>query len=154
MNANTSNTAGQATYRVRGTTDDVTICERCGKPELKGTVILDVLDTDGNTEEITYFGTTCAARVTGRKATAIKNDASGADYRRIEAVRNAEECIAHYAPFEVEGPVQLGFAYYTANKMFFQRHPGANATEMAQASLARHRETVATDGLSSLRAAS
>ena len=37
-----------AAYRVLGTTDEVTTCDICGKVELKGTIVLGVLDADGN----------------------------------------------------------------------------------------------------------
>ncbi len=149
----TQNTATD--YRVRGTTDDVTTCEKCGKIELKGTVILDVLDADGNAEEVTYVGTTCAAKMTGRRTTGakIRQQAVNADYRRAEAVRNASEVLAYYAPFEAKHPLALGNAYWTANARYFERHPDADAVKMAQESLARHRETVATNGLSALRGA-
>lgn len=53
-------------YRVKGTTDEVTECELCGKPELKGTVMLTSLDADGNEEgDVSYFGTSCAAKAAG-----------------------------------------------------------------------------------------
>lgn len=53
-------------YRVKGTTDDVTTCELCGKVELKGTVMLAPLDADGNEGgEVSYFGTSCAAKAAG-----------------------------------------------------------------------------------------
>ena len=140
------------TYEVRGTTDDVTTCQQCGKPELKGTVILAILDADGNTEEVTYVGTTCAANMTGRRTTGakIRQQAVNADYRRAEAVRTAKEILAHYAPFEAKHPIELGNAYWMANAGYFRNHPDADAVAMARESLARHRETVATNGLSAL----
>ena len=53
-------------YRIKGTTDDVTNCELCGKVELKGTVMLAPLDADGNeVGEVSYFGTSCAAKAAG-----------------------------------------------------------------------------------------
>jgi hypothetical protein len=53
-------------YRVKGTTDDVTNCELCGKVELKGTVMLAPLDDDGNEGGgVSYFGTSCAAKAAG-----------------------------------------------------------------------------------------
>ena len=140
-------------YRVRGTTDDVTTCQQCGKPELKGTVILDILDADGNTEDVIYAGTTCAAKMTGRRITGakVRQQAEAADARRAEAVRFAAEMIAFYAPHEDKHPIALANAYHLANAGYFRNHPDADALAMARASLARHRETVATDGLSALR---
>lgn len=52
-------------YRVKGTTDEVTECDLCGKVELKGTVILAALDADGNEDGVCYFGTSCAAKAAG-----------------------------------------------------------------------------------------
>jgi hypothetical protein len=67
------------TYRVIGTTDDITTCDVCGRPELKGTV---ALDADGET---TYAGTTCAARLAGRTTLDIRSAARAADRARIDA---------------------------------------------------------------------
>jgi len=110
----TQNTAGQATYRVRGTTDDVTTCQICGKPELCGTVILDILDADGNTEDVTYAGTTCAAKVTGSKATSIKNAAAAADYRRSRDLENARQQLSWWEPIEFDRKAILDL-YFTGN---------------------------------------
>ena len=76
-----------------------------------------------------------------------------ADYRRAEAVRTAKEILAHYAPFEAKHPIELGNAYWMGNAGYFRNHPDADAVAIARESLARHRETVATNGLSALRAA-
>lgn len=53
-------------YRVKGTTNDVTDCDLCGRVELKGTVVMATLDADGNEfGEVGYFGTSCAAKAAG-----------------------------------------------------------------------------------------
>lgn len=53
-------------YRVIGTTDESTVCELCGKVELKATVMLLPLDDDGNADgDVAYFGTSCAAKAAG-----------------------------------------------------------------------------------------
>lgn len=55
-----------AAYTVKGTTNDVTTCEQCGRDELKGTVVLQPLDSDGNPDgDPCYFGTSCAAKAAG-----------------------------------------------------------------------------------------
>lgn len=60
-------------YRVKGTTDDVTDCELCGKVELKGTVVLVPLDAEGNEDgEVCYFGTSCAAKAAGWTVREVK----------------------------------------------------------------------------------
>jgi hypothetical protein len=72
-------------WAARGFTDDVTQCERCGKPELKGTVRMVIVDADGGEGDDTFMGVTCAARMTGRKASEIRTEARAADTARREA---------------------------------------------------------------------
>ena len=140
-----------ADYRVRGTTDDVTTCQICGKPELRGTVILDILDEDGNTEDTTYAGTTCAAKLTGSKATGaqIRQQAIAADYRRAESVRFARERLGWWEPIENDRA--------TIRELYFTANPSArgnvNAPQRVAEILAEAREIIATDGLSAIRAA-
>lgn len=58
-------------FRYVGVTDECVVCQKCGKPNLRSTVVLALLDAEGNDEEYTYYGSTCAARalnVTGRGA--------------------------------------------------------------------------------------
>lgn len=76
-------------YRTRGMTDEVTDCERCGKPDLKGTVIVEVLDPDGNVTEVTYWGTTCAARYGKVKVSVVRAAARAAEQAQREAERAA-----------------------------------------------------------------
>lgn len=53
-------------YEVKGTTNDVTTCEQCGRDELRGTVVLVPLDADGNPDgDACHFGTSCAAKAAG-----------------------------------------------------------------------------------------
>lgn len=86
-------------YRVKGTTDEVTDCELCGKVELKGTVMLVPLDADGNEDgEVSYFGTSCAAKAAGWTVRDVKAGIKrAADEERErkqaarEAVRQAEQ---------------------------------------------------------------
>lgn len=137
--------------QIRGTTDDVTTCQQCGKPELKGTVILDILDADGSTEAITYVGATCAARMIGGRATGakIRQQAAAADYRRQQAVEYARERLAWWEPIEHDRAA-IREQYFTAN-------PGArghvNAPQRVAEILSEAREIIATGGLSALRAA-
>lgn len=86
-------------YRVKGTTDEVTDCELCGKVELRGTVMLAPLDDDGNEGgEVSYFGTSCAAKAAGWTVkdvrVGIKRAADEERERKQaarEAVRQAEQ---------------------------------------------------------------
>lgn len=77
-------------FKVLGTTDEVTTCEYCGRPELKGTVVLDILDVDGNSEGTAYYGTGCAATAGKRTAKDIRDSAKAAN----QAKRDAEQAAA------------------------------------------------------------
>lgn len=73
------------TYRAAGFTDEITECEICGKVDLKGTVRLNLVNPDGGIEGETYAGVVCAARRSGRKAAAIRDEARDADNARDAA---------------------------------------------------------------------
>jgi hypothetical protein len=73
------------TFRVLGTTDEVTECELCGRVELKGTVMLGVLDVDGNITETVYYGASCGAKATGWTTKEVQRKAKGADAAKREA---------------------------------------------------------------------
>lgn len=86
-------------YRVTGTTDDVTTCDLCGKPELKGTVMLLPLDAEGNADgEVEFFGTSCAAKAAGWTVKDVRagikraaDEARASKEAAREAVRQAEQ---------------------------------------------------------------
>jgi hypothetical protein len=59
-------------FRYIGATDECIECQKCGKPNLKYTVVLAILDADGNEEEITYYGSTCAARALAARGMRVK----------------------------------------------------------------------------------
>jgi len=75
-------------YTAKGFSDDVDQCEICGKPELKGTVRLVIVDLDGNEDGEVFAGIVCAARRAGRKAAEIRTEAHRADRAREQAVRD------------------------------------------------------------------
>jgi hypothetical protein len=89
-------------YRMIGSTDDVVECAKCGRVDLKMTVILELLDADGQPEgDPTYFGTTCAARALatrGVRVTAAKlaDQARAADKHRKDQKRHALEMLTFY----------------------------------------------------------
>lgn len=49
-------------YVLAGLTDIVTTCECCGKSNLKRTVVLSLLNSEGEHSEYQFFGSQCAAR--------------------------------------------------------------------------------------------
>lgn len=137
-------------YAVRGTTDDVTTCQQCGRPELKGTVILAILDADGNTEDVTYAGTTCAAKMAGGRTTGakIRQQADAADYRRQQAVAYARQQLSWWEPIEGDR-VAIREQYFTANP---SARGHVNAPQRVAEILREAREVIATNGLSALAA--
>jgi len=133
-------------YRVRGTTDDVTECQICGKPELKGTVILDILDADGNIEDITYAGTTCAGRLTSTPAKRIRQQAGMADYAAAQRVEWAQEKVAAFAAAEHDDAL-LAETFFARNPAQRARRTPAEAAADARWFLAVSREMLAARGI-------
>lgn len=54
-----------AKLTIKGTSDEVLECQKCGKVELKRTIVL----TDGESEM--YYGSQCAARALGMRKAAV-----------------------------------------------------------------------------------
>ena len=67
------------TYRIKGTTDDVTTCGQCGREDLKSTVVMAILDADSNEEDVTYMGSDCAAKAAQWTQAKVRKDAHDAD---------------------------------------------------------------------------
>jgi hypothetical protein len=78
-----------ATYRVLGTTNEITECDHCGRRELKGTIVLGIVDVDGNVEDRVYFGAVCGARAAGKPVRDLRKEAVAADNERLAEVRRA-----------------------------------------------------------------
>lgn len=89
--------AAAAVYRVKGSTNDVTTCEECGRDELRGTVVLAVLDVDGNdTGDVVHMGSGCAATAGKTTVQQVRAEARAADSvaRRREQERQEAETAA------------------------------------------------------------
>jgi hypothetical protein len=95
------------TFRYVGVTDECVVCQKCGKPNLRSTVVLAFLDADGNEEEYTYYGSTCAARalnVTGRSAGArVLGLARAAHRALVLAAYDGRRMLADYGLPETGG---------------------------------------------------
>jgi hypothetical protein len=87
-----TDTATFRNFRVLGTTNDVTTCEKCNRVELKGTVVLQPLDPDGNPDgEPSYFGSSCGAMLAKTTTRLINAAAKKADREAAAAKKAAEE---------------------------------------------------------------
>lgn len=97
-------TTTTSSFKVLGMTQDVDICECCGKTGLKRTVILGALDADGNVMADVYYGTRCAAlalqyRGTGRSLEVKAEHAQ----RAAEEARRREVHVVCENPLEEDG---------------------------------------------------
>ena len=111
-----------AEFRYIGVTDDCVTCQNCGKDELKSTVVLAILDADGNAEEITYYGSTCAARALGIRGGGRKvlEAARAAQIRTAQAAHDARGLLAFY------GLPESGTAEPAALTLAANRYAGAH----------------------------
>lgn len=110
-------------FRAIGATEDVTTCDYCGRIELKGTVVLAILDEEGNnTGEVVYYGVTCAATAGKRTVKAVRDEVREAERARIAAERAAQDAehwarivardewiAANYGPDALDYPGRYGF---------------------------------------------
>jgi len=55
----------ESNLRIRGISDEVLDCQKCGKVELKRTIVL----SDGESE--VYYGSQCAARALGMRKASV-----------------------------------------------------------------------------------
>lgn len=79
-------------YRVLGTNDEQTHCDVCPQVNLKKTVVLEILDVEGNGNgEIIRVGTTCAGMLTGKPSAKIKKLAETMDYAAAQALAGRRE---------------------------------------------------------------
>ena len=79
-----------AAYTFIGTTDTVTVCDCCGRANLKGTVVLQADD------DFVHFGSTCGARALGMTVKEFDGGAKSADKaakaataKRLQAISSA-----------------------------------------------------------------
>lgn len=101
----TTNTTAPA-FRYIGITDECVECQKCGKTQLRSTVVLAVLDADGNTEDVTYYGSSCAARALGVKGggRAVLQSARWAQERLRNEADDARRMLAHFGLPETGWP--------------------------------------------------
>lgn len=121
----TTTTAPAPTFRYIGITDECVVCEKCGKTQLKSTVILAILDADGNAENATYYGSTCAARALSVRGggRAVLQSARWAHTKTLEAAKDARASLDRY-DLPHSGPVSDYDVQYAA-LLFASKHKHA-----------------------------
>lgn len=86
-----STTTASKVFRVKGTTDEVTECELCGRQELKGTIMLAELDADGTEMGLVYYGASCGAKAAGWTTKDVRIKAKAADQAKRDAAQAASD---------------------------------------------------------------
>lgn len=99
----------EATLYVKGTSNEQTECDRCGKVEIRCTVI--ICDEDG--VEVGRYGTSCAGKVLGVKLTAA--EARTASRTRIARAEETLKALHRY------GATDADFAAARADLAFARR---------------------------------
>lgn len=86
-------------FRYLGVTDECVECQKCGKTQLRSTVVLAVLDVDGNTEDVTYYGSSCAAKALSIKGggRAVLQSARWAHDRTLAEAEDARASLDRYS---------------------------------------------------------
>jgi len=147
----TTNTA--PAFRYIGITDECVECQKCGKTELRSTVVLAVLDADGNTEDVTYYGSTCAARALGVKGggRAVAKAAEGARLTTLMNAHDARRMLRLYGDLPATGPLtedqrRAGVPAYVRNNAGVHaalQRDGGPVTDLLLDMLARKQAAIA-----------
>lgn len=123
-------------FGTRGTTNDVTTCDCCGKSDLKSTVIVVGLDDGGaETGDLRHYGSTCAAKALGLAHKTVRGASQSFKAQRDAAGDWAMESSAAYGAWraihnaiidEVNAMPRAGLdRYATVERLHEER--GANA---------------------------
>jgi hypothetical protein len=99
-------TTAAPAFRYLGTTDHMQECQRCGRVDLRATVALMLRDADGDTGEVVYYGSSCAARALGIRggSRAVLNNARVARDNTLLLAKMGRETLAHYGLPETGTP--------------------------------------------------
>lgn len=144
------------TFRYIGTTDECIECQKCGKIDLRSTIVLAVLDDDGNTEDITYYGSTCAARALAVRGggRAVLDAARGKHRETLAAATDARRTLAFYGlpeTGEVDDPALVAatakFMHAHSNAVWFTEKTDTDWRRMVLDMLARRRTQIAEASL-------
>jgi hypothetical protein len=141
-------------FRYLGTTDESVICEKCGKADLRSTVMIIPLDAEGNDDgEVTYYGSTCAARALGVRGGG-KTVLAAANNARLTTLMNAHDArrmLRHYGDLPEAGPLteeqrRAGVHAYVRNNRGVQAdiaRNGGTVTDRLLGMLARRQAQIA-----------
>jgi coenzyme F420-reducing hydrogenase beta subunit len=146
--------ANTAKFRYLGTTDETHICEKCGRDELKSVVMIVPLDAEGNDDgDVTYYGSTCAARALGVRGggKAVLAAANGARLRTLMNAHDARRMLRAYGDLPEIGSLteeqrRAGVHAYVRNNRGVQAaiaRDGGTVTDRLLEMLARKQAAIA-----------
>jgi hypothetical protein len=98
-----------ANYRILGVNDEQNYCDKCGKTDLRATVVIEFLDADGNDVGTVRYGRSCATKITGKRPSVLGRaiDAAAAE------VTEARFLLSRWSQYLEEDGVSL----------FYERNP-------------------------------
>lgn len=143
-------TAASPTFRYIGTTNDIVECEKCGKADLRCTVIIVPLDAEGNDNgDPCYYGSTCAARALAVRGggAAVRRAANGARLMTLMAAHDAVRMLRFYG-LPLDGEMtddqrRTAVRAYVRNNNTAELAPGTTVSDLVCDMLARKRAAVA-----------
>lgn len=96
-------------YRIVGTSEEHTQCERCGRSDLKKTIVVETTDADGNGNgDYQYYGSDCVSKIVGKDAGAIEKKALEADHAsKVKRANNARAL--EMRPHTTKGEANLNY---------------------------------------------
>jgi hypothetical protein len=138
-------------FRYLGVTDDCTTCEHCGRSDLKSTVVLQILDADGNPESVAYYGSHCAAtalKIRGGSR-AVLAAATSARQQTLTRAAEARNALGFYGLPWTGSPEPKALAAAVMQYIDVHRHASWAASKtiddwkgMAAEMLQRHQATI------------
>ncbi|MEU5060097.1 MULTISPECIES: hypothetical protein [unclassified Streptomyces] len=136
-----------AQFTVKGVVDYCTVCECCGRTNLKRTVALMPLDCEGNEEgQVSYYGTQCAADALRWTTTKVTNAARLANREHQERDDWARRIISVFGPVEYATLREQAAAWFSRNP-----HSKGLASEEIGDLLARARTQLTDTALGAIR---
>jgi hypothetical protein len=152
----TANETTAPAFRFLGTTDECVDCQRDGCPmtDLRSTVVIMLLDAEGNdTGDVTYYGSSCAARALGVKGggKAVLAAAKGARLKALMNAHDARKMLRIYGDLPETGPMteeqrRAGVRAYIRNNRGVQAaiaRDGGTVTDRLLEMLARKQAAIA-----------
>lgn len=107
---------GQRNYRIKGVNDEQDTCDECGKTGLRRTVILSILDDEGNDDGECRVGVDCASRMMRTTQTKVKNEIASTGGRLDREADDAQERLDFWEPVLARGVEET-------RRVFLQRNP-------------------------------